>query len=1069
MVRLRVATTEELDNVRQAPLPAGLKEHGRRRTSYREILLDTENGELDRRAISCQLRIMLDGRRTLTLEIGRPDGSNAAAKVERFETEVTETDPTQAVKGHSEPARRLQAVIDPGRLVPRMELEVDRQIRTARSGLLPWPQYEFVFDTITARRDELTATFFEMGIRQLRKSKVTLQELTSGFEASFKLSPALDGPLARATRALTVVETRKEQAPQKEEERELALIAVEDGAVAVCAGSDGLHLPVGPGSGEETCQELMRDKFKTAEGTLVRLGVAPSVAGRPALEVWLAHRLHRGISQQGDPSIQWLPLSQVMGRAGAPTMRDARTLAAFAIASRSPLVAEFAEPAKAPPTRHTPPTDEHTTAEKAQIRKRLNMLSEDNIGVLTSAERFLNPELSWYAFNERVMELAENPSIPLLARVRFLAITAGNLDEFVQVNVARLKRAVAHGVTKPAQDGMTPEEELNALAIRTQSFVDRQYYLYRQLVQRDLPDRGVRVLAWDSLDEVQQDACRTYFEDELSPFLTPKAITMAPGHPFPFIDNLCLSLAVMVRDTEGGPTHLVHVTIPETVPRFIRLEGTNDFVRLESIVRGNIQAIYPGQIVDAVYPFRVTRQGDFELDEEGAADLSQAIAEGVRRRPFAPVVRIESEADTPNEVLERLARELQFEQPGDPSGEVDVFKVDGPVGLGILHEIAGMGLAELDYPEFDPANPFDPEKSVFDIINEGDVLVHHPYDSFDETFSRFIQEAADDPHTVSIKITLYRPGKESALVDSLNRAVAEGKDVTVFIELKARFDEEKNIRWAKQLERAGIHTVTGLVNFKTHAKIALVTRREEGKARQYGHVCTGNYNPRNARMYIDLGLFTAHREMTKELHTLFNALIGSSRPPQAVFRHLLVAPTNMRSRFLELVEREIEHRRSGNEGRIQMVVNALTDTEMINALYRASEAGVRVEAVVRGNCTLRAGVPGLSEHIRVTSVLGRFLEHARIYHFHNTGDDEFYIGSADWRPRNLNRRVEVVAPVYDAAARERLHHILDVMLNDPTGWELQPDGSYVQMPPPTGVDPRGSQEVLLEGTTEMAG
>jgi polyphosphate kinase len=444
-----------------------------------------------------------------------------------------------------------------------------------------------------------------------------------------------------------------------------------------------------------------------------------------------------------------------------------------------------------------------------------------------------------------------------------------------------------------------------------------------------------------------------------------------------------------------------------------------------------------------------------QFDEVGAASFVQAMAEQVRRRPWGPVVRIEVERTMPPSLQELLQRELRFEESdlGSGLGPSDVYEADGPVDLGGLEQLAAVAKRlhpDLDYPPFAARDPFAGCRSVFEALDERDVLVHHPHDAFAASFERFIAEAADDPNVAAIKLTLYRPGGggPSPIGEALRRAAARGADVSVFVELKARFDEALNIGWAQSLEAAGIHVITGLATLKTHAKIALVVRRAHGRTRGYGHVGSGNYNPDTARLYTDLGLFTTDEGITADLHALFNELTGSSRPPQAAFRRLLVAPTDMLERFLALIARETAHARTGRGGRIRAKLNGLADCSVIGALYSASQAGVDVELVVRGICMLRPGIPGLSERIRVVSVLGRFLEHARIYQFANGGEEpEYYVGSADWRPRNLRRRIEVVAPVDDAAARARLDGILDRELADPEAWTLQSDGTYLQGQP----------------------
>src|SRR2546427_106944 len=602
--------------------------------------------------------------------------------------------------------------------------------------------------------------------------------------------------------------------------------------------------------------------------------------------------------------------------------------------------------------------------------------------------------------------------------------------------------AVAAGLTPRSADGLTPQEELDAIAIRLRPLVERQYRWFHALRAGELAAAGVRIARFGELDAAAQQFLRRWFGEQVLPLLTPKALTRAPGHPFPFIADRRLSLALALRDTPTSPRHFVHLELPTSLPRFVALPQDEGVVPLEEVIGGNLEALLPGRQVVEVHPFRITRSGDIHLDETGAANFAQAMEEEIRRRPFGPVVRVEIERAMPQAMRDLLQREFRFEESEQHStlSAADFYEADGIVDLGALAELAPPRPTS-DYRPVSPADPFPPGVPVCDALDRKDVLVHHPYDSFSTSFERWLDECADDPDVLAIKLTLYRPGGPSRILEALHRAAGAGKDVSVLVELKARFDEEHNIAWARSLEQLGIHVVTGLVNLKTHAKIALVVRRRGGRIRRYAHVGTGNYNPDTARVYSDLGLFTAEEDLGADLNALFNELTGSSRPPQAEFRRLLVAPTNMLRRFLDLIEREAEHARAGRGGRIRVKLNGLADGPVIAALYRASQAGASVELVVRGICMLRPGVPGLSERIRVTSILGRFLEHARIYHFENGGAAEYYIGSADWRPRNLRRRIEVAVPVRDAAARARLDHILTTELTDPTAWGRAADAS----------------------------
>ncbi|MCZ6918606.1 MAG: polyphosphate kinase 1 [Gemmatimonadetes bacterium] len=680
--------------------------------------------------------------------------------------------------------------------------------------------------------------------------------------------------------------------------------------------------------------------------------------------------------------------------------------------------------------------------------------------------RFINAELSWLEFNTRVLEVAEDPGTPLLARFRFLAIFSSNLDEFVMVRIGTLKLEAAHGITEQSLDGLTPQEQLDTIAARLPTLIARQQRCFRSILP-DLERHGVGLRRWQELADGDREAMKNFFFEQIFPALTPQALTQAPGHPFPHITNLSVSLAVMIRDEEGGPVHFSHVRVPAGLPRFVLLPNSRDRVPIEDVISANLGSLYPDRNIVEVRPFRITRSGDIQVDEEHAANLLDAIEEEVKRRPFGAVVRLELDHAMPAAMRDLIVRELQFEEPEQHTllTESDIYEVDGLIDLTAANELASLPLPQLDFPQFTPATVLEPAASIFELITQRDILVHHPYDSFESTTERFIVEAADDPDVIAIKMTLYRSGNQSHIIDALTRAAAAGKEVAVFVELKARFDEERNINWAKTLQRAGIHVVYGFVRLKTHAKTTLVVRREGDAIRRYSHIGTGNYNGATAKFYTDLGLLTCRNKLGVDLNDLFNELTGSSRPPQGKFRRLLVAPKRMCKRFVKLIEREAEHARAGDGGHMRVKLNGLADKEIIEALYDASQAGVQIDLVVRGICALRPGVPGLSERIRVFSILGRFLEHARIYHFANAGEPEYFIGSADWRHRNLRRRVEVVAPVIDPDACARLDRIFSLELDDPSAWQMNDDGTYARRPLPTGVDRLTAQEHWLNELT----
>jgi polyphosphate kinase len=681
--------------------------------------------------------------------------------------------------------------------------------------------------------------------------------------------------------------------------------------------------------------------------------------------------------------------------------------------------------------------------------------------VAAQSSLFINRELSWLAFNGRVLQQAVDARTPLLERVKFLSIFSTNLDEFYMVRVAGVRRQVAANVQQAPVDGLTPQEQLDAIdrVVREQLAVQRRCFddVFVQLAAQGIRLVGVADLTareWGSLDE--------YFEAQVFPVLTPLAVD--PGHPFPYISNLSLSLAVEIRDPETGEDHFARVKVPKSLPRWVPVVGrANHFVPLEEVIGANLGALFPGMEVLRWHPFRITRYSDLELPVEEPEDLLATIEEQVFKRRFGEVVRLEVEDAMPLHLRTLLLEELRAEDLTQSTvlTERDIFEAGKLLGLGDLMALASLDCPALKDPPFAPSIPLelrDPRRSIFDVIRERDLLVHHPYDSFSATVERFLETAAEDDNVLAIKLTLYRTSGDTAIVDALIEAAQRGKQVAVLVELKARFDEANNITWARRLENFGVHVAYGSATLKTHTKLALVVRREADGIRRYVHLGSGNYNSRTARLYSDIGLFTCSRSIAADVTDLFNSLTGYSR--QRLYRKLLVAPSNMRPRLLDLIDREAEHARAGRTARIVAKMNALVDPDTIEALYRASRAGVEIELVVRGICCLRPGVPGVSDNISVISIVGRFLEHSRLFYFANGGDEEFYIGSADWMQRNFDRRVEAVAPVEDATLHDRLRSLLRTCLEDNRqAWELAADGSWTQRTP-NGVV-HSTQEILL--------
>ena len=653
---------------------------------------------------------------------------------------------------------------------------------------------------------------------------------------------------------------------------------------------------------------------------------------------------------------------------------------------------------------------------------------------------FLNRELSWLGFDERVLALAEDPDRPLLERVKFLAIFDSNLDEFFQVRVAGLMEQVARGVTSVPPDGMTPSQQLAAIRGYAQELVERQSVLFHDEIAPALDAEGVRFSDWAMLDDEDRAYLVAEFEQRVFPVLTPLAVD--PAHPFPYISNLSMNLAVEVRDPSDGELRFARVKVPPILPRFVVLPDGERFVPLEQVIAAHLDRLFPGLDVVGHHVFRVTRNADFEIEEDEADDLLLAIESELSRRRFGRVVRLEVEPDMTPETLDLLRRELAIT-------EHEVAETRGPLDLSGLWSIYALDRHDLKDPPYIPATQprlspaLGEDVDIFSVIRQGDVLVQHPYDSFTTSVQAFIDAAARDEQVLAVKITLYRTsGPGSPIVRSLIQAAEEGKQVVALVELKARFDEEANIEWARALEEAGVHVAYGVVGLKTHTKIALVVRNEGTVVRRYGHIGTGNYNDKTARIYEDLGLLTADPAIGADLTDVFNVLTGYSR--QERYRKLLIAPTTLRPRVLELIRREAD----ADDGDIVLKMNSLVDAEIIEALYDASTAGTRVRLIVRGICCLRPGVPGLSDTIEVRSIVGRYLEHSRLYRFGSAARGRDYlIGSADLMPRNLSRRVEAVTPIEDPALQTRLDRILDVLLaDDELAWRMAPDGRWDRVP-----------------------
>ena len=688
-------------------------------------------------------------------------------------------------------------------------------------------------------------------------------------------------------------------------------------------------------------------------------------------------------------------------------------------------------------------------------------MAESTAETQLAPELYINRELSWLEFNYRVLAQALDERTPLLEQAKFSAIFSNNLDEFFMVRVASLKSQIDAGVSTLSDDGLTAQQQLQAIRTKLRPLLEMQQQHYRHSLKSHLCDYGVHLTDYANLNGPQRDWLNAYFQSAIFPVLTPLAVD--PSHPFPFISNLSLNVAALVRDPDTGQQEFARVKVPQkNLPRFVQIpphlsskqpEPVYTAVPLEQVVAFNLGLLFPGMHVEGHYFFRVTRDADLELRDLEADDLMEALEEGLRkRRRGGEVVRLEVADEMPEAVVQLLMEGTAVEAE-------DVYRINGPLGLDDLMSLLAIPLPKLkEKPHKGRTTPAlartqksqledgsikaEEFESIFSVIRRGDVLLHHPYDLFSTSVEEFLNQAADDPSVLAIKMTLYRTSKDSPVVAALIRAAENGKQVMALVELKARFDEDNNIQWAKQLEASGVHVVYGVLGLKTHTKILLVVRKEKERLNSYVHIGTGNYNSKTSSLYTDIGLLTARPEFGADLVELFNYLTGFSK--QQSFRRLLVAPVTLRSRMEDLIRREIDHAQAGRGGRIRAKMNALVDPAIIALLYEASQAGVMIDLVVRGMCSLRPQLEGISDNIQVVSVIGRFLEHSRLFWFGNGGEPELFFGSADWMSRNLDRRVEAVAPIEDPKLRHQLEQAIDLYLNDTGAWHMDNQGKFSQ-------------------------
>ena len=1036
-LRFDVPDRETLEALAVGRLPGDLEEHTSDVDFFRDVYFDTPAGDLKEKGAAAHLRLHKNGTARLRLDLLEQQPGSGPPRRRTAEAEVTDTEGATVLRGDSEPARQLRALIDPDLLQKVLEVET---LRRQRKALLDGgEEITFCYDVITLRLGEMATDFYELEVSApepvFPAAVAGLQEL----QQDYGLRPTLAETQGRARELLDDLEINALQRDIRSA-REVAVVVYQAGGIGMLRGESGLVVPHGPGSGAQACRQALRAALGHGRARIRLLGTSTGSAGRAALEVWLAEDV-----ADTNGAIEWLPLRHALERAGAPGLRDGRTLAALNVIARSGFGSWAAS---APRPQSVAAGDGQPTEPLELVLQRLEAAdgTQEATPKEVPPELLLNMDISRIGFDERILVFAEDPQTPLLERVRFLGMFGERRDDFFTTRVARFKRMLAEGSEERSIDGLTPSEQLDAIAVRSREVMGRAYRLLNQQLIPQLEQHGISIGRWSETTEEDRAYVRETYGKRLAALITPVAAD--PTHPFPHLRNLRPALAAMVRLPEGGPEQFIAVELPGDLPRFVPLPGEHRFVPLEDVIAASLPELYRGLHVLRAQTFRITRSANLDIDSD-PLDMMQAVEEQITQRPFQEVVRLEVERSMPPDMRHRLLRELQFDDEGTVTtlGEQDVYTVDRLVDLASLEEIAAIDLPELKFPARTPRDPLE-ARSIFDQIRERERFVHFPHDSFEQSVERLLQEAADDPDVLSLKVTVYRTSKDSGVVDALRRARENGKDAVAMVELKASFDEQRNIEWARDLEAAGIRVVFSPPKYKVHAKIALVLRREGAELVRYCYIGTGNLNARTAASYIDVGILTADPLLTEEVNAVFNLLTGYSSGGE--MNMLLVAPFNMRRRFVRLIEREAEHARAGGPAHIRGQLNGLADRRLIAALYRASQAGVKIELMAREICALRPGVAEVSDNIRITTLIGRYLQHARIFHFHNGGHDEYYIGSADWRPRNMVERVEVAAPIRDPEHQRRLSEILELTLSHPERWELRPDGTYVRGDEVTG-------------------
>lgn len=1043
-LRFDVPDRETLEHLAASPLPGDLEETAAELDFFRDVYFDTSASDLKEKGAAVHLRLHKDGTAHLLLDVLERRPEYGAPRRVTAEARVATTDAAALFRGDTEPARQLRALIDPDRLEKLLEVETLRRLRRAQvNGDL----ITFCYDVVTVRRGELATEFFELEASIPDEAFANAATAVQELQQDYGLRPALAETHGRARDILEDLDinalTREIRAA-----REVAVVAYQRGAIGLLRSESELVVPHAPGSGAQACRQALRTAFGHGRARIRLLGTSAGLPGRPSLQVWLAEDVAEG------GTVNWIPLKHALDRAGLPGLRDARTLAALHVVARSGFGSWAVSTSRDP----APAIGDVQPVEPLElVLQRLEAAdgTEEASPKEVPPDLLLNMDLSRLSFDERILVFAEDEKTPLLERVRFLGMYSERRDDFFTTRVARFKRMLLTAPEERSIDGLLPGEQLDAIAIRARQIMRRAYALLANELLPQLEQHGIHIERWSELSEEDRQYVRETYGARLAALITPLAAD--PTHPFPHLRNLRPALAAIVRPPEGGREQFIAVELPGDLPRFVPLPGRYRFVTLEDIIEASLPELYRGLHVERAHTFRITRSANIDIDSD-PLDMLQAVEEKIGLRPFQEIVRLEVEKSMPPEMRHRLLRELQFDNEETPTtlSEQDVYTVDRIVDLAALEEIAAIDMPQLKFVTKERRDPLE-ARNIFEQIRERERFVHFPHDSFEKSVERLLLDAADDPDVLAIKVTVYRTSKDSGVVEALRRARQNGKDAVAMVELKASFDEQRNIEWARGLEAAGIRVVFSPPKFKVHAKIALVLRREGEELRRYAYIGTGNLNARTAATYIDVGILTADPTLTEEVNGVFNLLTGYSAGGEMT--SLLVAPFNMRRRFLRLIEREAEHARAGRGGYIRGQLNGLADRRLINALYRASQAGVKIELMVREICALRPGVPGVSENIRITTQVGRYLQHARIFHFRNGGEDEYYIGSADWRPRNMIERIEVAAPVRDPEHQAKLSAILETTLRHPEAWELRADGCYVRGEDVIGLEDRQLQAV----------